>query len=52
MVLPSIDDVKDAVSMAKSWLKNSEPYLRPAFNAAPASSSLLKVENLKVLIIL
>ncbi|KAK9276591.1 hypothetical protein L1049_006126 [Liquidambar formosana] len=49
-ILPSLNDVKDAVSMAKSWLKNCEPFLASVFSAAPASCSLLKVEALKELV--
>lgn len=49
MILPSLDDVRDAVLIAKSWLKKSEPFLMAAMSAAPASSSLFEVEALKVL---
>lgn len=48
-ILPSLNDVKDAVLIAKSWLKKSEPFLMVAMSAAPASSSLFEVEALKVL---
>lgn len=49
MILPSLNDVKDAVLIAKSWLKKSKPFLTSALSAAPASSSLLEFEVLKVL---
>lgn len=51
VILPSLDDVKDAISMAKSWLKNSKPFLGSSFPATHPSCSLLKVEALKVLIV-
>lgn len=51
MILPSLDNIKDAVSMAKSWLRESRPFLGSSFPAAHASHSLLKVEALKVLIV-
>lgn len=50
VILPSLDDVKDAISMAKSWLKNSKPFLGSSFPAAHPSCSLLKVEALKELV--
>ncbi|KAG6685054.1 hypothetical protein I3843_12G093300 [Carya illinoinensis] len=49
-ILPSLNDVKDAVLIAKSWLKKSEPFLMVAMSAAPASSSLFEVEALKELV--
>ncbi|XP_057978320.1 lysine-specific demethylase JMJ17 isoform X2 [Malania oleifera] len=50
VILPSLNDVKEAVSMAKSWLKNSMPFLAPSFSSAAAPNSLLKVETLKELV--
>lgn len=52
MVLPSLDEVQNAVSVAKSWLKNSEQFLASAFLVAPASCSLLRLESLKVIFML
>ena len=49
MVLPSLNDFKDAVLIAKSWLKKSKPFINSALSEAPASSSLLEFEVLKVL---
>ncbi|XP_050266962.1 lysine-specific demethylase JMJ17 isoform X1 [Quercus robur] len=50
VVLPSLNDVKDAVLIAKSWLKKSKPFLTSALSEAPASSSLLEFEVLKELV--
>lgn len=52
VVLPSLDEVQNEVSTAKSWLKNSELFLASAFAVAPASCSLLRLESLKVLFML
>lgn len=49
MILPSLDDVKDTVLIAKSWLKKSKPFLMSASSSAPASSSLLEAKALQVL---
>ncbi|KAJ7952318.1 Transcription factor jumonji (JmjC) domain protein [Quillaja saponaria] len=45
--LPSLNDIKDALSEAKSWLKNSTAFL---VSPLPALSSLLKVEDLQMLV--
>ncbi|KAK0586724.1 hypothetical protein LWI29_011387 [Acer saccharum] len=50
VVLPSLVDVQDAVSVAKSWLKDSQPFLSSAFSLAPVSCSLLNLEPLKELV--
>ncbi|KAB1200329.1 Lysine-specific demethylase 5A [Morella rubra] len=50
VILPSLNDLNDAVLTAKSWLKKSEPVLMSALSAAPASSSLFEVEALKELV--
>ncbi|KAH9719671.1 transcription factor jumonji (JmjC) domain-containing protein [Citrus sinensis] len=50
VVLPSLDEVQNEVSTAKSWLKNSELFLASAFAVAPASCSLLRLESLKDLV--
>uniref|UniRef100_A0A5B7BX15 Putative lysine-specific demethylase 5B isoform X4 n=1 Tax=Davidia involucrata TaxID=16924 RepID=A0A5B7BX15_DAVIN len=50
VILPSLDGIKDAVSMAKSWLEKSKPFLASALSVVPASSSLLKVGALKELV--
>lgn len=49
MILPSLNDVKDTVIIAKSWLKKSKPFLMSPSSSALASSSLLEVKALKVL---
>jgi hypothetical protein len=49
VILPSLNDVKDIVLIAKSWLKKSKPFLMSASSSAPDSSSLLEVKTLKVL---
>lgn len=49
MILPSLNDVKDTVLIAKSWLKKSKPFLMSALASAPASSSLLEAKALQVL---
>ncbi|XP_021895289.1 lysine-specific demethylase 5D-like [Carica papaya] len=48
--LPSLDAVKDAVSVAKSWLKNSKPFIISASSIMPASSVQLEFEALKELV--
>lgn len=50
-ILPSLGVVMDALSVAKSWLKMSEPFLVSNLSLSCASSSLLKVEALEVRII-
>ncbi|KAH7550304.1 hypothetical protein JRO89_XS13G0168000 [Xanthoceras sorbifolium] len=50
VVLRSLVDVQDAVSVAKSWLKDSQPFLSSAFSLAPVSCSLLNLEALKELV--
>ena len=44
-ILPSLNDVKDALSEANSWLRNSKPYL---VSSTCASNSVRKVEDLSV----
>lgn len=48
-VFPSLDGVKKALSMAKLWLMKAKPYLASDPSVMVVTSSLLKVENLKVL---
>lgn len=48
MILPSLNNVKEALSMAISWLKNSKPFLMPYSSSFPASKPLLEFEALKV----
>lgn len=36
--------------MAKTWLNKSKPFLVSHLSVAPVSSSLLKVEDLKVIV--
>ncbi|XP_059443641.1 lysine-specific demethylase JMJ17 isoform X2 [Corylus avellana] len=50
VILPSLDDVKDTVLIAKSWLKKSKPFLMSASSSAPASSSLLEAKALQDLV--
>ncbi|MCD9643470.1 hypothetical protein HAX54_030979, partial [Datura stramonium] len=47
VILPSLDEVKDAVSMAKSWLSRSQPFLSRD-SMALGSSPSLELETLKV----
>lgn len=50
VILPSLHEVQNAVSIAKAWLKNSEPFMASAFPVASASS-LLRLQVLKVSVI-
>ncbi|KAE8055327.1 hypothetical protein FH972_012174 [Carpinus fangiana] len=50
VILPSLNDVKDTVLIAKSWLKKSKPFLMSASSSAPASSSLLEAKALQDLV--
>lgn len=50
VILPSLDDVKDAISMAKTWLSKSKPFLFSDSSVAPVSSSLLQLDTLKELV--
>lgn len=45
--LPTLGDVKDALTMARSWLKDSEPFLD---HANAGAYQMLKVDSLKVLL--
>lgn len=49
ILLASLEDITDAVSMAKTWLSKCSPFLYPD-SYASTSSSLLKLEHLKELI--
>ncbi|KAI3713400.1 hypothetical protein L1987_71977 [Smallanthus sonchifolius] len=49
-LFPSLDGVKKALSMAKSWLMKSKPYLVSDPSAKSVASSLLKVDDLKELV--
>ncbi|CAN4077732.1 unnamed protein product [Withania somnifera] len=49
VILPSFDEVKGAVSMAKSWLSRSQPFLSHDCMAL-GSSPPLEVETLKILV--
>lgn len=48
MILPTLDDVKEAVVIAKSWLKDSEAFLGSSSCMESGSCSMLKLEVLKV----
>ncbi|KAK3034555.1 hypothetical protein RJ639_033801 [Escallonia herrerae] len=47
VILPSMGDVKEAISAAKSWLNKSKPFLCSDSSVVPTSCSLLKIEDLK-----
>ncbi|XVE57876.1 hypothetical protein DITRI_Ditri04bG0125600 [Diplodiscus trichospermus] len=49
-IMPSLGDVKAAISVAKSWLNNGKPFLDSDFSVSPAFCSLLKLEDLKELV--
>ncbi|KAM5572478.1 lysine-specific demethylase JMJ17 [Rosa sericea] len=50
VTLPSLLDVKEALSKAMAWLSRSEPFLVHCSSLESGSSSLLKVDTLKELI--
>ncbi|KAJ4954062.1 hypothetical protein NE237_030894 [Protea cynaroides] len=50
VILPSLCDVEDALSMAKSWMMRSQPFLLSTQLTGHASSSFLKVDILKELV--
>lgn len=50
MFLPSLENVKEAVSTARSWLNESKPFLYPCIPVTPDSDGLLKSEALKVVL--
>lgn len=50
-ILPSLNSVKDAVLIAKSWLINSKPFLKYVSSAVPDSSFSLTIEALKDLVL-
>jgi histone demethylase JARID1 len=45
IILASLNDVKEALSEANSWLRNSKPYL---VSSNCVSNSVRKVEDLQV----
>ncbi|KAI4326962.1 hypothetical protein L6164_019472 [Bauhinia variegata] len=47
VILPSLNDIKDAVLEANSWLENSKPYLA---SPTSASTSMRKFEDLQMLV--
>lgn len=49
-ILPSLGVVMEAFSVAKSWLKMSEPFLMSNLSVPRASCSLLKVDDLEELV--
>ncbi|XVF10610.1 hypothetical protein REPUB_Repub07fG0197400 [Reevesia pubescens] len=49
-IMPSLGDVKAAISEAKSWLNNTKPFLESDFSGSSASCSLLKIGDLKELV--
>lgn len=50
VILPSLDDVKEAFSTAESWLKSANPFLVSCSLFQPVSSSLPKFEALQDLV--
>ncbi|KAJ9173612.1 hypothetical protein P3X46_016729 [Hevea brasiliensis] len=51
VILPTLNDVKDAVVMAKLWVKNSETFLGSSSRMESGTCSLLKLEDLKDLVL-
>ncbi|XAR70302.1 hypothetical protein NMG60_11027112 [Bertholletia excelsa] len=51
VTLPSLDMVKNSVSLAKTWLEKSKPFLISDSSVEPVSLSLLKIEDLKGLVL-
>lgn len=49
-ILPSLHDVRDALSMAETWLRRSQPFLMSTVSSGLSSSPLLKVDALKELV--
>ncbi|KAF8033026.1 hypothetical protein BT93_D1803 [Corymbia citriodora subsp. variegata] len=50
VILPSLPHIISTITMSKSWLKNSEPFLGSAHTNRGSSSSLLEVDKLKELV--
>ncbi|XP_022928863.1 lysine-specific demethylase 5A isoform X1 [Cucurbita moschata] len=50
VILPSLHDVKNEVSLAKSWLNFSKPFLESVLPMSSARRSQLKIETLKELV--
>ncbi|XP_068645556.1 lysine-specific demethylase JMJ17 isoform X2 [Aristolochia californica] len=50
VVLPSLQELKDAVSVAESWRQESEPFLMSTIHSKHASNCLLNVDALKELV--
>ncbi|PON84593.1 Autoimmune regulator [Trema orientale] len=44
VILPSLNDVEEAFSMATSWLKNAKPFLASRSSLLPSSNSLLPLK--------
>lgn len=51
VILPSLHDVKNEVSLAKSWLNISKPFLESVLPSPSAPRSQLNIETLKVFVI-
>ncbi|XP_077241841.1 transcription factor jumonji (jmjC) domain-containing protein [Tasmannia lanceolata] len=51
VILPSLPDVKDALSMAKSWIRASQPFLMSTVSSGHSSRPSLKPNVLKDLVI-
>lgn len=47
-IMPSLGDVKAAISVAKSWLSNAKPFLESDLSGSSSSCSLLKLGDLMV----
>ncbi|XP_008437262.1 lysine-specific demethylase JMJ17 isoform X3 [Cucumis melo] len=50
VILPSLHDVKNEVSLAKSWLNISKPFLESVLPSPSAPRSQLNIETLKELV--
>ncbi|KAE8672486.1 lysine-specific demethylase 5A-like isoform X2 [Hibiscus syriacus] len=48
-IMPSLDDVQTAISVANLWLNNSKQFLESDFSESSTSRSLLKLDDLKEL---
>lgn len=50
-ILPSLPDLKDALSVAQSWISRCQPYLEHAICDGDRFGPLLQVDDLKVHIV-
>lgn len=47
-VLPSLKGIENTISLAETWLQNSEPFLSAASSMPSSPCSLLELPSLKV----